>query len=88
MNRKAYPIFVFLILLLLSCGGGGGGDSSPTAPSAPANLVAVSGNAQIRLSWENVNGATEYNIYWSTTSGAVKKTGTKISNVTDRKSVV
>ncbi len=82
MNRKAYPIFVLLIWLLLSCGGGGGGDSSPTAPSAPVNLVSISGNAQVRLSWENVNGATEYNIYWSTTSGAVKKTGTKISNVT------
>ena len=34
-----------------------------------------------RLSWENANGATTYNIYWSTTAGVVKKTGTKISAV-------
>lgn len=73
-----------LSLLLLSCGGGGGGgDSSPTAPPAPADLLSISGNAQVRLSWGNVSGATEYNIYWSTTSGAVKKSGTKISNVTN-----
>ena len=82
MYGKRYFLLGMFSLLLLSCGGGGGGGSSPTAPSAPANLVSISGNAQVRLSWENVSGATEYNIYWSTTSGAVKKSGTKISSVT------
>src|SRR5690606_40959893 len=50
-----------------------------TPPPAPQNVVSISGNAQVRLSWEKVSGATTYNIYWSTTAGAVKKTGTKIS---------
>jgi lysophospholipase L1-like esterase len=80
MNRKAYLILGILSLLLLSCGGGGG-NSSPTAPPSPANLVSIGGNAQVRLSWEDVSGATVYNVYWSTTSGAVKTTGAKISNV-------
>jgi lysophospholipase L1-like esterase/fibronectin type 3 domain-containing protein len=82
MNRKVYLIFVILSLLVLSCGGGGGGSSPNTAPPAPENIVSVSGNAQVRLSWVNASGATTYNIYWSTTAGALKTTGTKISAVT------
>jgi lysophospholipase L1-like esterase len=35
------------------------------------------------LSWENVSGAASYNVYWSTTAGAVRATGTKISAVTN-----
>jgi lysophospholipase L1-like esterase len=70
-------------LLVLSCGGGGGGSSSPnTAPPAPENIVSVSGNAQVRLSWGNASGVTTYNIYWSTSAGVLKKTGTKIPTVT------
>ena len=95
MKRKTYLIFMILSLLVLSCGGGGGGSSSPnTAPPAPENILSISGNAQIRLSWgnasvntednlsgESASGATTYNIYWSTTAGVLKKTGTKISTV-------
>ena len=86
---------MILSLLVLSCGGGGGGSSSPnTPPPAPENILSISGNAQVRLSWENASrstednlslesasGATTYNIYWSTTAGILKKTGTKISTV-------
>jgi len=98
MKRKTDLIFMILSLLVLSCGGGGGGggSSSPnTPPPAPENILSVSGNAQVRLSWgsasaniednlsgESASGATTYNIYWSTTAGVIKKTGTKISAVT------
>ena len=34
------------------------------------------------ITWDAVTGATSYHIYWSTTSGVTKGTGTKISGVT------
>ena len=45
--------------------GGGGG----SAPSAPTNLAATPGNAQVSLSWTASSGATSYNIYRGTSSG-------------------
>jgi hypothetical protein len=53
-----------------------------TAPSAPTGVSASAGNGQATISWSSVSTATSYNIYWSTTSGVTKTTGTKISNVT------
>jgi glucosylceramidase len=41
--------------------------SSP--PSAPTNLTAAAGNAQVSLSWSASSGATSYNVKRSTTSG-------------------
>jgi CubicO group peptidase (beta-lactamase class C family) len=40
-----------------------------TKPSAPSGLTAVAGNGQVALSWSASPGATDYNIYRSTTSG-------------------
>ncbi|MBI5750179.1 MAG: fibronectin type III domain-containing protein, partial [Nitrospinae bacterium] len=40
------------------------------------------GNGQVSVSWTSVSGATSYNIYWSTTSGVTKTTGTKITGGT------
>ena len=67
--------------MVLSCGGGSGGSESKTAPPAPQNVVSASGNTQVSLSWGNASGATTYHIYWSTTAGVRKQTGTKISDV-------
>lgn len=53
-----------------------------TAPSTPTGASATAGNGQITISWNAVTGATSYNIYWSTTSGVTKTSGTKISNAT------
>ena len=87
---------VTLMLLLVSCGAGGGGGGSDTggttdngettgdttAPSAPTGVAATAGDGQVSISWNSVSGATSYNIYWSTTTGITKTTGTKISNAT------
>lgn len=80
---------VALMLLLASCGAGGGGGGSDTgestdtaAPSAPTGVSATAGDNQVTISWDSVSGATSYNIYWSTTTGVTKTTGTKISNAT------
>jgi len=52
-----------------------------TSLSSPTNLTATAGDAQVTISWDNVSGATSYDIYWSTSSGVTKGTGTKISEV-------
>ena len=63
--------------------GGGGGDSSPEAvPGAPTGVEAVAGAGQARVSWDNVAGATSYNLYYSQTPGVTKSTGIIIENVT------
>jgi fibronectin type 3 domain-containing protein len=44
--------------------------NSQGAPAAPTGLNATSGNGQVSLSWLGSAGATSYNVYRSTTSGA------------------
>jgi len=56
--------------------------SPATAPSPPTGVTASSGVGQVTIAWSSATGATAYNIYWATTSGVTKSTGTKISNVT------
>lgn len=40
-----------------------------TAPTAPTNLSATTGNAQVTLTWTAVTGATSYNVKRATTAG-------------------
>jgi fibronectin type 3 domain-containing protein len=51
-------------------------------PSLPTGVNATAGDGQVSISWNSVSGATSYNLYWSTSPGVNKTTGTKISNVT------
>jgi hypothetical protein len=51
-------------------------------PEAPTNVTPVSSVEQITISWDSVLGADSYNIYWDSTSGVTKDTGTKITGVT------
>jgi Hypothetical glycosyl hydrolase family 15/Fibronectin type III domain len=41
-----------------------------TPPAAPTNFKATAGNAQVVLTWTASSGATSYNLYRSTASGA------------------
>lgn len=68
--------------LALACGGSSSSSSTPTVPAAPSGVVATPGNAQVTLSWTAVSGATSYDVYWSTSPGVTKSTGTKIPGVT------
>ena len=86
--KKALLAVILLTVVLTvisSCGGGGGeggGDGTVpnTIPEVPQNVAATGGNGQVRLSWESVTVATSYQIYWSTTPGVNKESGTKISH--------
>lgn len=53
-----------------------------TVPSAPSNVVCTPGELKNTITWDAVAGAASYNIYWSTSSGVTKITGTKIAGVT------
>jgi len=67
---------MLLLVVLVGCGGGGNGTTStmPAAPPAPASLVATNGSGQIALFWSPSSGATSYNVYRGTTSGAENAT--------------
>jgi len=69
-----------------SAGTAYGGELSFTTttgiPSTPTGISAVSGNSQATISWNSVSDAAAYNIYWSTTTGVTKATGTRITDVT------
>ncbi|HSN15885.1 MAG TPA: hypothetical protein VLT61_14735 [Anaeromyxobacteraceae bacterium] len=56
--------------------------TATAAPAAPTGVTATAAAAQVTLTWSAVPNATSYNIYWSTTSGVTKGTGTKITGVT------
>ncbi|HAK59003.1 MAG TPA: serine protease [Nitrospiraceae bacterium] len=76
--KRWLGVFV-LAMFLAGCSSGGGAPLPPEAPAAPS-LTAHDG--YIAVSWTAVSGASSYNIYWSTTTGVTKATGSKISNVT------
>lgn len=52
-----------------------------TVPAAPTGLIAASGNGQNTITWDAVQAATSYNIYWADTSGVTKTSGTKIPGI-------
>ena len=67
---------------------GGGAESglsledSEMPLAAPTGVGALAGLADVRVTWNPVVGATAYNIYWSTSLGVTKATGTRIADVT------
>ncbi|MCL5022126.1 MAG: fibronectin type III domain-containing protein [Nitrospirae bacterium] len=79
-------VWLFVLLLIMSASlaacGGGGGSSEPVPPlPAPVNVSATAGNEQVTITWDAVDGATSYNIYWSNTPGVTRATGMKIADV-------
>lgn len=51
-------------------------------PAVPTGVNVSPGDNQVTIRWNTVNGATSYNLYWSTIPGLTKNTGIKISNAT------
>jgi hypothetical protein len=56
--------------------------STASAPPAPTGVTATAGNNQVSIRWNAVSDATSYNIYWATTSGVTKTSGTQIHDAT------
>lgn len=86
LPKGMLPLFA-LILLSAGCGTLSGGhdaaqtDGVPMPPSAPANISATTANQKITVSWDSIEGATSYNIYYGTASGVTKENSTKVSLV-------
>ena len=74
-------ILILVVFTVASCGGGGEGDSSPAAPPAPTGVTATAGDGEATIGWDNVADATSYNIYYSTTAGVTKVTGSRFTEV-------
>ena len=80
-------LFVLLALLgLAACGGGGGssagsGGGTDTSPGAPQNVVAVANGLQVDLSWDAVDNADGYSIYWHD-NGVTSNSWTLLQSVT------
>ena len=90
-HEKLIIIVLGMVVMACSvcgCSSGGGGvyPVSPASPSllvtlaAPAAITADPGNQRVTLNWPPVSGATSYNIYYATTPGVTKATGTKVAN--------
>ncbi|MDO9309754.1 MAG: fibronectin type III domain-containing protein, partial [Deltaproteobacteria bacterium] len=56
-------------------------------PPRPETVVPSPGNGQVTIGWSEVADATSYNLYYSTTPGVTKSTGTRITGVTRPSSV-
>ncbi|WP_217640309.1 SUMF1/EgtB/PvdO family nonheme iron enzyme [Desulfoluna spongiiphila] len=71
------PVLLVLVLGMVGCGGGSSsgdgrgipsGDEARDKPSVllqPKRVTATSGESSVVLSWEAVNEATHYTVYWS-----------------------
>jgi len=55
---------------------------TPVIPATPTGVSAVGGTNQATISWPTVEGATSYNIYWASTAGVTKTSGTKVAGAT------
>ncbi|MCZ6692025.1 MAG: hypothetical protein O7H41_20760 [Planctomycetota bacterium] len=74
------PILILVLAILFACSDSS--DKKPVSvPDAPTNLAATPASLEVTLSWNPVPAATSYNLYWSTSSGVTKATGTKVSDV-------
>lgn len=71
---------VLLAFLFISaCSVGGGSDTPAVLPSAPINVTVTAQDSSNQIGWSPVAGATSYNLYWSTTPGVSKSSGTRIA---------
>jgi fibronectin type 3 domain-containing protein len=59
----------------------------PPVPSAPTGVTGAAGAGAATITWPAVATATSYNIYYSTSPGVSKTTGTKVTGATSGGSV-
>jgi uncharacterized delta-60 repeat protein len=69
---------VLLTGLLLVAACGGGSSKKPQALPAPTGVVAAAGIAENTIGWTPLPAATGYNVYWDTSPGVTKSTGSQI----------
>jgi fibronectin type 3 domain-containing protein len=85
LQALRYALLLAALANFTACGGGSSATSSPSPapPASPANVVGSPTYQQVILTWDAVPEATSYNVYWSTTAGISKTTGTKIPDISN-----
>jgi hypothetical protein len=77
-----------LCLSLWACGGSVA-RYNPGAPGAPSNLAVLeTGDGQVSLAWTEAFNTAAYNIYYSTSPGVTKVSGTKFGTTTGTNAIV
>ena len=66
-HGRYIPLMIIFCKVMIGC-------ASKKATTTPETDI-------VTLTWDDVPGATSYNIYWSDKPGVTKKNGIKISNV-------
>ncbi|MDA8428549.1 MAG: fibronectin type III domain-containing protein [Geobacteraceae bacterium] len=81
--RNILHIVLTLIfcLQLCACSGDAPWRYDPGPPDRPTGLTATADNGQVALNWSTAHNAAEYAIYFSTTPGVSRTSGTKIATV-------
>ena len=86
-SRKTFAIKAVSALLIFglmaslpACSPKSNSPSPSLPPDAPANVGAAGGNTVVTITWDASDGATSYNIYWSTSAG-VSTSDTKVTGV-------
>lgn len=82
VNSRFACVLVAVALGAVACTSSSkNGSSQQSAPAAPTEVTATSGDASVTVSWLASAGATSYNLYWSTSATVSKSSGTKVSGV-------
>ena len=85
MNRMLFlPLFLIVLVTALLAGCGNKSSSDSSLASTIASITATAGSQQVTVTWVkgSTSKATSYNLYWSTSPGVTKNSGTKITGAT------
>ena len=55
--------------------------AAPAVPAAPSGVSAAAHHSGITLTWNPVDSAERYNVYWATAPGVTRATGTRVAGV-------
>jgi hypothetical protein len=76
-----------LCIILPACGG----DPfryAPGTPATPTSVTARAGDGKVTLSWSTASNAGTYSIYYATSPGVDKKSGTRIADIASTSYIV
>ncbi len=77
MKSVKFLLLLMAASVIAACGDKGSGGAPP---ATPINVNASAGDSMVSISWDAVNGADSYSIYWLNASGVSKINGTTIQS--------
>ncbi len=80
-------ILVALCIILPACGGDPW-HYEPGDPAVPTSVTARAGDGKVTLSWAPASNAGTYSVYYATSPGVDKKSGTRIADIASTSYIV